>query len=200
MVLNQVVIVISGAHKAHALQKCVEEGLNHMWTVSMVQVCAARLLHGVLLCCGTCACTFCRFLELIHGSWCCSDASSSMHRVRRRCNVGPESAHSEVLQVASQRPQQNARYESLVWFLPWGACSYWLCLISCCWFFSHKRARVHRLPFFSLAMSFTLGEGSTNLVGFLGNQRVPTRKRSSSAVTTPAAGPDPEDGPSDAKK
>jgi len=34
----QVVIVISGAHKAHALQKCVEEGLNHMWTVSMVQV------------------------------------------------------------------------------------------------------------------------------------------------------------------
>lgn len=35
---REVVIVISGAHKAHALQKCVEEGVNHMWTVSMVQM------------------------------------------------------------------------------------------------------------------------------------------------------------------
>ena len=39
----QVVIVINGESKAHALQKCIEEGMNHMWTVSMVQVSAARL-------------------------------------------------------------------------------------------------------------------------------------------------------------
>jgi hypothetical protein len=30
-------ILITGAHKAFALYKAVEEGVNHMWTVSAVQ-------------------------------------------------------------------------------------------------------------------------------------------------------------------
>jgi len=34
---QEVVIVISGYSKAHALQRVVEEGLNHMWTVSVLQ-------------------------------------------------------------------------------------------------------------------------------------------------------------------
>eukprot|EP00750_Incisomonas_marina_P016600 INCI19205.1.p1 GENE.INCI19205.1~~INCI19205.1.p1 ORF type:complete len:347 (+),score=64.08 INCI19205.1:109-1041(+) len=114
---REVVIVISGAHKAHALQKCVEEGMNHMWTVSMVQ----------------------------------------MHP--RACIVCDEDATLD-LKVRTVK-----YFKSLL--------------------------NVHNKM---------LGEGSTNLVGFLGNQRVPTRKRSSSTVTTPAAGSDPEDAPSAAKK
>ncbi|GAB7363434.1 hypothetical protein MBLNU230_g3709t2 [Neophaeotheca triangularis] len=35
---REVVIVISGAHKALALKKCVEEGVNHMWTLSSLQM------------------------------------------------------------------------------------------------------------------------------------------------------------------
>ncbi|KAI8846753.1 hypothetical protein BC829DRAFT_370355 [Chytridium lagenaria] len=35
---REVVIVISGAHKALALAKCIEEGVNHMWTVSAIQM------------------------------------------------------------------------------------------------------------------------------------------------------------------
>jgi len=35
---RQVVIIISGYSKARALQKGVEEGVNHMWTVSMLQL------------------------------------------------------------------------------------------------------------------------------------------------------------------
>ena len=40
------VIIISGYNKARALQKVVEEGVNHMWTVSMLQ------LHrrGIIVC------------------------------------------------------------------------------------------------------------------------------------------------------
>lgn len=30
-------ILITGAHKALALYKAVEEGVNHMWTVSAIQ-------------------------------------------------------------------------------------------------------------------------------------------------------------------
>ena len=33
----QVMILITGAHKALALYKAVEEGVNHMWTVSAIQ-------------------------------------------------------------------------------------------------------------------------------------------------------------------
>lgn len=33
----QVMIVITGAHKAFALYKAIEEGVNHMWTVSAFQ-------------------------------------------------------------------------------------------------------------------------------------------------------------------
>ncbi|MFO7888855.1 MAG: glucosamine-6-phosphate deaminase [bacterium] len=43
---NEVVIIISGFSKAHALQKCVEEGVNHMWTVSMLQL----HKHGIIVC------------------------------------------------------------------------------------------------------------------------------------------------------
>lgn len=34
---REVVIIITGIHKSYALYKCVEEGVNHMWTVSAVQ-------------------------------------------------------------------------------------------------------------------------------------------------------------------
>lgn len=43
---EEVVIIISGRSKAHALQKCVEEGVNHMWTVSMLQL----HKHGIIIC------------------------------------------------------------------------------------------------------------------------------------------------------
>ena len=35
---REVMIVITGAHKSLALAKCVEEGVNHMWTVSAIQM------------------------------------------------------------------------------------------------------------------------------------------------------------------
>ncbi|MBD3225544.1 MAG: glucosamine-6-phosphate deaminase [Caldithrix sp.] len=35
---GELVIIISGYNKARALQKVVEEGVNHMWTVSMLQL------------------------------------------------------------------------------------------------------------------------------------------------------------------
>ena len=33
----KVLIIISGVHKSIALAKCIEEGINHMWTVSALQ-------------------------------------------------------------------------------------------------------------------------------------------------------------------
>ncbi|KAF2843456.1 glucosamine-6-phosphate isomerase [Patellaria atrata CBS 101060] len=35
---REIVIIITGAHKALALQKCIEEGVNHMWTLSSLQL------------------------------------------------------------------------------------------------------------------------------------------------------------------
>ncbi|KAI9205390.1 glucosamine-6-phosphate isomerase 1, partial [Polychytrium aggregatum] len=35
---REVIVLITGAHKALALAKCIEEGLNHMWTVSAIQL------------------------------------------------------------------------------------------------------------------------------------------------------------------
>ncbi|KAL1301868.1 hypothetical protein AAFC00_006050 [Neodothiora populina] len=35
---REVLIVITGAHKALALQKCIEGGVNHMWTLSSLQL------------------------------------------------------------------------------------------------------------------------------------------------------------------
>ena len=43
---RQVVIIISGYGKARALQKVVEEGVNHMWTVSGLQI----HQHGIIVC------------------------------------------------------------------------------------------------------------------------------------------------------
>ena len=43
---KQVLIIIAGYSKARALQKCVEEGVNHMWTVSMLQL----HQHGIIAC------------------------------------------------------------------------------------------------------------------------------------------------------
>ncbi|MFH1616813.1 MAG: glucosamine-6-phosphate deaminase [Planctomycetota bacterium] len=43
---RQVLIIISGHNKAHALQKVVEEGVNHMWTVSCLQLHP----HGIIVC------------------------------------------------------------------------------------------------------------------------------------------------------
>lgn len=46
MAARELLIVISGYSKARALQKAVEEGVNHMWTVSMLQL----HQHGVICC------------------------------------------------------------------------------------------------------------------------------------------------------
>ncbi|KAF2086654.1 glucosamine-6-phosphate isomerase, partial [Saccharata proteae CBS 121410] len=35
---REVVVIVTGAHKAAALQKCIEEGVNHMWTLSALQL------------------------------------------------------------------------------------------------------------------------------------------------------------------
>ena len=35
---DEVLIICTGAAKAMAVAKCIEEGVNHMWTVSMVQL------------------------------------------------------------------------------------------------------------------------------------------------------------------
>lgn len=35
---REVVVIITGAHKALALQKCIEGGVNHMWTLSSLQM------------------------------------------------------------------------------------------------------------------------------------------------------------------
>ncbi len=35
---REVVVIITGSHKAHALAKCIEEGVSHMWTVSALQM------------------------------------------------------------------------------------------------------------------------------------------------------------------
>ncbi|KAI9766418.1 MAG: Glucosamine-6-phosphate isomerase 1 [Geoglossum simile] len=38
MEAREVVVITTGAHKAVALQKCIEGGLNHMWTLSSLQL------------------------------------------------------------------------------------------------------------------------------------------------------------------
>ena len=43
---KELIIIISGYNKARALQKVVEEGVNHMWTVSMLQ-----LHQNGMICC-----------------------------------------------------------------------------------------------------------------------------------------------------
>lgn len=35
---REVIVIITGAHKALALQKCIEGGINHMWTLSSLQM------------------------------------------------------------------------------------------------------------------------------------------------------------------
>lgn len=35
---REVIIIITGSHKALALQKCIEGGVNHMWTLSSLQM------------------------------------------------------------------------------------------------------------------------------------------------------------------
>lgn len=36
--LGQVLILITGQHKAYALHMAIEQGVNHMWTISAFQV------------------------------------------------------------------------------------------------------------------------------------------------------------------
>lgn len=43
---REVLIIINGISKSRALQKVVEEGVNHMWTVSMLQL----HRHGIIVC------------------------------------------------------------------------------------------------------------------------------------------------------
>ena len=38
MEAREVIVIINGYHKARALRQVVEEGINHMWTVSMLQM------------------------------------------------------------------------------------------------------------------------------------------------------------------
>jgi glucosamine-6-phosphate deaminase len=35
---REVLIIVSGGRKARALQACVEGGINHMWTLSCLQM------------------------------------------------------------------------------------------------------------------------------------------------------------------
>lgn len=35
---EEVLVLITGAHKAYALEKCIEGGVNHMFTVSAIQM------------------------------------------------------------------------------------------------------------------------------------------------------------------
>ncbi len=46
MAADEVLILVSGYGKSRALQKCVEEGVNHMWTLSMLQLHP----HGIIVC------------------------------------------------------------------------------------------------------------------------------------------------------
>lgn len=46
MAAHEVLIIVNGYKKARALQKVVEEGVNHMWTVSMLQM----HRHGIICC------------------------------------------------------------------------------------------------------------------------------------------------------
>ena len=43
---QEVMVLISGYAKARALRQCVEEGVNHFWTVSMLQL----HRHGIIVC------------------------------------------------------------------------------------------------------------------------------------------------------
>jgi glucosamine-6-phosphate deaminase len=43
---REVMVIITGTHKAYALYKCVEEGVSHMWTVSALQ----SHPNGVIVC------------------------------------------------------------------------------------------------------------------------------------------------------
>ena len=43
---REVVIIVSGYNKARALRMAIEEGVNHMWTVSMLQLHP----HGIIAC------------------------------------------------------------------------------------------------------------------------------------------------------
>lgn len=43
---EEILIMISGYGKARALKMCIEEGVNHMWTVSMLQL----HKHGIIVC------------------------------------------------------------------------------------------------------------------------------------------------------
>jgi glucosamine-6-phosphate deaminase len=46
MAAQEVLIIVNGYKKTRALQKVVEEGVNHMWTVSMLQM----HRHGIICC------------------------------------------------------------------------------------------------------------------------------------------------------
>jgi glucosamine-6-phosphate deaminase len=43
---DEVLVIVSGYNKSRALQQCVEQGVNHMWTLSMLQL----HKHGIIVC------------------------------------------------------------------------------------------------------------------------------------------------------
>lgn len=74
---REVLIIITGQHKAVALEKCVEQGVSHMWTLSAVQ------LHK-------CACLVCD-----------EDATGELRVRTVRYFKGLEKVHMELLGNAS---------------------------------------------------------------------------------------------------
>lgn len=46
---KEVMILITGAHKSFALYKAIEEGVNHMWTVSAFQVSSILPQNSIFL-------------------------------------------------------------------------------------------------------------------------------------------------------
>lgn len=41
---REVVVIITGAHKSLALKRCIEDGVNHMWTLSSLQMHAHAMI------------------------------------------------------------------------------------------------------------------------------------------------------------
>jgi len=80
---REVLIIVTGQHKAHALMKCIEEGVNHMYTLSAIQMHE----NAVLV---------------------CDDDATGELRVRTvRYFKGLEKVHDEMLGLTSSSSSSN---------------------------------------------------------------------------------------------
>ena len=102
---EEVLVIITGTHKAYALAKCIEEGVNHMFTVSAIQARRQRLAQTRRL--ARTAALSCGALDAV-ASLIAADASEGRGRVRRGRDVGAARAHGQVLQIAAA-PRRDAR-------------------------------------------------------------------------------------------